>query len=50
MNGAAGPLWGEAKNADGRVYYYHKATKEVTWEKPEELMTSEEASTQWFRC
>lgn len=37
-------LWQEARNADGRVYYYNVQTKATQWAKPEELMTPIEAS------
>ncbi|KAF4214998.1 hypothetical protein CNMCM8980_008877 [Aspergillus fumigatiaffinis] len=36
---AAPPLWQEARNADGRVYYYNVQTKATQWQKPVELMT-----------
>ncbi|KAL2872075.1 snoRNA-splicing protein PRP40 [Aspergillus lucknowensis] len=41
MNGPGGPpaLWQEARNADGRVYYYNVQTKATQWAKPIELMT-----------
>jgi pre-mRNA-processing factor 40 len=44
INGHAAtpPLWSEAKNADGRVYYYNTITKATQWTKPEELMTPAE--------
>ncbi|TAQ88502.1 hypothetical protein B7494_g3198 [Chlorociboria aeruginascens] len=44
INGhAASPgLWQEARNADGRVYYYNTITKATQWTKPEDLMTSAE--------
>jgi hypothetical protein len=44
INGHAGPpgLWQEARNADGRVYYYNTITKATQWNKPEELMTPAE--------
>lgn len=32
-------LWQEARNADGRVYYYNVQTKQTQWAKPFELMT-----------
>ena len=32
-------LWQEARNADGRVYYYNTITKITQWDKPVELMT-----------
>ncbi|EPS32195.1 hypothetical protein PDE_07155 [Penicillium oxalicum 114-2] len=32
-------LWQEARNADGRVYYYNVQTKATQWAKPVELMT-----------
>ncbi|OKL60068.1 hypothetical protein UA08_04468 [Talaromyces atroroseus] len=34
-----GGLWQEARNADGRVYYYNVQTKATQWAKPTELMT-----------
>ena len=44
VNGNVGPpgLWQEARNADGRVYYYNTITKATQWTKPEELMTPAE--------
>jgi hypothetical protein len=44
INGHPGPpgLWQEARNADGRVYYYNTVTKATQWNKPEELMTPAE--------
>lgn len=44
MNGVNGnmvppALWQEARNADGRVYYYNTITKVTQWDKPVELMT-----------
>lgn len=41
MNGPSGapPLWQEARNTDGRVYYYNVQTKATQWAKPVELMT-----------
>jgi pre-mRNA-processing factor 40 len=44
MNGGpvAPPVWQEAKNADGRVYYYNTITRATQWTKPEELMTAAE--------
>ncbi|KAI9674780.1 MAG: hypothetical protein M1817_001684 [Caeruleum heppii] len=50
MNGTMGSmsplgppgLWQEARNADGRVYYYNSQTKETQWTKPLELMTPAE--------
>ncbi|KAI9738926.1 MAG: hypothetical protein M1818_005240 [Claussenomyces sp. TS43310] len=41
QNGAPG-LWQEARNADGRIYYYNTVTKATQWTKPEELMTPAE--------
>ncbi|DAA73105.1 TPA_exp: Uncharacterized protein A8136_5030 [Trichophyton benhamiae CBS 112371] len=32
-------LWQEARNAEGRVYYYNVQTKATQWTKPLELMT-----------
>ncbi|OBT79990.1 hypothetical protein VF21_01166 [Pseudogymnoascus sp. 05NY08] len=41
INGHMAPpgLWQEARNAEGRVYYYNTITKATQWTKPEELMT-----------
>ncbi|KAJ5047278.1 uncharacterized protein L3040_003112 [Drepanopeziza brunnea f. sp. 'multigermtubi'] len=39
---AAPPLWSEARNADGRIYYYNTITKATQWTKPEDLMTPAE--------
>ncbi|KAL4935451.1 hypothetical protein BDV06DRAFT_206989 [Aspergillus oleicola] len=41
MNASGGPasLWQEARNGDGRVYYYNVQTKATQWAKPVELMT-----------
>lgn len=55
MNGANGinghgvppALWSEARNADGRVYYYNTITKATQWTKPEDLMTPAEVSFVW---
>lgn len=46
VNGHVAPpvLWQEARNADGRVYYYNAITKATQWTKPEELMTPAEVS------
>ncbi|OXV11607.1 hypothetical protein Egran_00633 [Elaphomyces granulatus] len=41
MNSMPGhPIWQEARNADGRVYYYNTQTKVTQWAKPFELMTA----------
>jgi pre-mRNA-processing factor 40 len=37
-------LWQEARNADGRVYYYNVQTKVTQWAKPVELLTPVEVS------
>ena len=44
LNGHSAPpgLWQEARNSDGRVYYYNTITKATQWTKPEELMTPAE--------
>lgn len=44
VNGVAGPpgQWQEARNNDGRVYYYNTATKVTQWTKPVELMSPAE--------
>ncbi|CCH45165.1 Pre-mRNA-processing factor 40 B [Wickerhamomyces ciferrii] len=42
--------WSEAKDKEGRVYYYNAETKETKWEKPEELQSPLEkllAKTDW---
>lgn len=41
MNGAPVPpgLWQEARNSEGRAYYYNVQTKATQWQKPFELMT-----------
>ena len=46
INGLSRPsgLWQEARNADGRVYYYNTQTKATQWTKPQELMTPAEVS------
>ena len=49
MNGVNGlpgsaSLWQEARNAEGRVYYYNTQTKATQWTKPPELMTPAEVS------
>ncbi|KAJ5741489.1 Formin binding protein (FNB3) [Penicillium manginii] len=33
------PIWQEARNAEGRAYYYNVQTKATQWQKPAELMT-----------
>ena len=45
-NGVAAPpgLWSEARNAEGRVYYYNTVTKATQWTKPAELMSPAEVS------
>ncbi|KAK2742577.1 hypothetical protein FQN57_005203 [Myotisia sp. PD_48] len=35
-------VWQEARNAEGRVYYYNVQTKATQWTKPAELMTPAE--------
>ena len=44
INGHPSPpgLWQEARNAEGRVYYYNTITKATQWTKPEDLMTPAE--------
>ncbi|EJS42908.1 prp40p [Saccharomyces arboricola H-6] len=34
--------WKEAKDANGRAYYYNTLTKKSTWEKPKELVSEQE--------
>lgn len=34
--------WAEYKSDDGRIYYYNSATKQSSWEKPEEMKTETE--------
>lgn len=56
INGHAGlaapALWQEARNADGRVYYYNTITKATQWTKPEDLMSPAEVSLLfcWSNC
>ncbi|KAF2431099.1 hypothetical protein EJ08DRAFT_632807 [Tothia fuscella] len=47
MSNGAPPVWREARNADGRIYYFHSITQETKWEKPAELMTAAERNLQW---
>lgn len=44
VNGHAAPpgLWQEARNPEGRTYYYNTITKATQWTKPEDLMTPAE--------
>ncbi len=44
MNGIAAPagLWQEARNSDGRIYYFNTQTKVTQWDKPVELMNPAE--------
>lgn len=35
-------LWVEYTHQDGRKYYYHSATKQTVWQKPDELKSSKE--------
>jgi pre-mRNA-processing factor 40 len=46
MNASSGvpALWQEARNPEGRVYYYNTQTKATQWTKPVELMTGVEVS------
>ncbi|RPB11746.1 hypothetical protein P167DRAFT_488774 [Morchella conica CCBAS932] len=39
-------LWQEAKNPEGRVYYYNVQTKATQWTKPVEMMTPAERALQ----
>jgi pre-mRNA-processing factor 40 len=41
-HGGAPSLWSEARNPEGRVYYYNTVTKATQWTKPEEMMTAAE--------
>lgn len=52
MNGMPGApsLWQEARNADGRVYYYNVQTKATQWAKPLELMTPVEVRPSHCFC
>jgi len=49
-NGVAAPpaLWSEARNAEGRVYYYNTVTKATQWTKPTDLMTPAEVDNSVF--
>ncbi|KMU90851.1 fas-ligand associated factor 1 [Coccidioides immitis H538.4] len=42
MGSTAPLLWQEARNSEGRVYYYNVQTKATQWAKPFELMTPSE--------
>lgn len=44
-NASAAALWQEARNAEGRAYYYNVQTKATQWTKPQELMTPVEVRT-----
>lgn len=51
VNGGGGGspgLWQEARNADGRVYYYNVQTKATQWTKPVEMMSGAEVSSGKF--
>jgi WW domain len=58
MNGiqgspASASVWSEAKNPEGRVYYYNTQTRETRWDKPAEIMSPAEVclletSNSWF--
>lgn len=39
----AAVIWGCAKSPEGREYYYHKKTRETTWDIPEALAKAREA-------
>lgn len=43
MNGVPGPVWREARNHDGRVYYYNDQGQ-TQWTKPEALMAPAEVT------
>jgi len=49
MNGTEASAWTEHTHSDGRRYYYNKATKQSSWDKPECLKSNEERlnTTQW---
>lgn len=49
-NGVTAPpgLWSEARNAEGRVYYYNTVTKATQWTKPTDLMTPAEVTYMAF--
>ena len=46
INGVAAPpgLWKEARNPEGRVYYYNTITNVTQWTKPAEMMTPAEVN------
>lgn len=35
-------IWTEHTSPDGRKYYFNSITKQSSWDKPDELKTSEE--------
>ena len=43
-SGAEQTPWQETKTPDGRVYWYHRVTKQTTWDKPKELRAPEDVS------
>ena len=45
-NGSVPAIWQEARNAEGRAYYYNVQTKATQWTKPQELMTPVEVRTE----
>ena len=38
-------LWTEHVTQDGRTYYYNTVTSQSTWDKPDELKTTGEVTT-----
>lgn len=52
MNGTVAPpeLWKEAKNPEGRTYYYNTITKATQWTKPVELMSAAEVRISPGNC
>lgn len=47
-NSSGSARWQEARNAEGRVYYYDLQTKATQWNKPQELMTPVEVRVKFL--
>jgi pre-mRNA-processing factor 40 len=42
-------VWSEYTSPDGTKYYYNRITKQSQWEKPDELKTKEEVTSDFKR-